>query len=116
LFAAVVQSSPSTCGAAAQESQDFFEHAGACRTRELVAVATQYGPVRVKIGRRGDQVLNVAPEFEDCRRIARERGVAVKEVVAAAVAACVLNGSHLVRVHDVKETKDVIEVWKAYQA
>jgi uncharacterized protein (TIGR00299 family) protein len=55
--------------------------------RELVEVATQYGPVRVKIGRRGGAVVNAAPEFEDCRRIAQERGVGVKEVVAAAVAA-----------------------------
>ena len=55
--------------------------------REIVEVATQYGPVRVKIGKRADAVLNAAPEFEDCRRIARERGVAVKEVVAAALAA-----------------------------
>jgi uncharacterized protein (DUF111 family) len=55
--------------------------------REIIEVVTQYGPVRVKIGKRGDQVLNAAPEFEDCRRIAQEHGVGVKEVVAAAVAA-----------------------------
>ena len=55
--------------------------------REIVEVATQYGPVRVKIGKRADAVLNAAPEFEDCRRIAHERGVAVKEIVAAALAA-----------------------------
>lgn len=55
--------------------------------REMIEVATQYGPVRVKIGKRADQVVNAAPEFEDCRRLAQERGVAVKEVVAAALAA-----------------------------
>ena len=55
--------------------------------REVIEVATQYGPVRVKVGKRADQVVNAAPEFEDCRRLAQERGVAVKEVVAAAVAA-----------------------------
>jgi uncharacterized protein (TIGR00299 family) protein len=55
--------------------------------REIVEVATQYGPVRVKIGKRGEAVVNAAPEFEDCRRIAQERGVGVKEIVAAAVAA-----------------------------
>jgi uncharacterized protein (TIGR00299 family) protein len=55
--------------------------------RELVEVATPYGTVRMKVGRRGGTVLNAAPEFEDCRRIAGERGVAVKEVVAAALAA-----------------------------
>ena len=55
--------------------------------RDLVEVATPYGPVRMKVGRRGESVLNAAPEFEDCRRIAGERSVAVKEVVAAAIAA-----------------------------
>jgi pyridinium-3,5-bisthiocarboxylic acid mononucleotide nickel chelatase len=55
--------------------------------RELVEVATRYGAIRVKIGRRGDKVVNVAPEFEDCRRTAAQHGVAVKEVFAAALAA-----------------------------
>jgi len=55
--------------------------------RELVTVQTQYGPVQVKIGRLQGRELNVAPEFEDCRRVAALHGVAVKEVIAAAVAA-----------------------------
>ena len=55
--------------------------------RELVEVATPYGPVRVKLGRRGGAVINAAPEFEDCRLRAREHGVGVKEVLAAALAA-----------------------------
>jgi len=55
--------------------------------REVVEVATRYGPVRVKLGRRGGAVVNAAPEFEDCRLRAKEHGVAVKEVLAAALAA-----------------------------
>jgi len=55
--------------------------------REVVEVATRYGPVRVKLGRRGGAVVNAAPEFEDCRVRAKEHGVAVKEVLAAALAA-----------------------------
>jgi uncharacterized protein (DUF111 family) len=55
--------------------------------RDLVEVGTPYGRVRMKVGRRGETVLNAAPEFEDCRRIASERGVPVKEIVAAALAA-----------------------------
>jgi uncharacterized protein (DUF111 family) len=31
--------------------------------------------------------LNAAPEFEDCRRAAGQHGVAVKEVMAAALTA-----------------------------
>jgi pyridinium-3,5-bisthiocarboxylic acid mononucleotide nickel chelatase len=60
--------------------------------REIVSVATEYGAVRVKLGRMGGAIVNVAPEFEDCRARASERGVAVKEVAAAAIAAFRRNG------------------------
>jgi uncharacterized protein (TIGR00299 family) protein len=55
--------------------------------RDTASVETAYGPIRVKIGRRGGVVYNVSPEFDDCLRAAGERGVAVKEVLAAALAA-----------------------------
>jgi uncharacterized protein (TIGR00299 family) protein len=55
--------------------------------RETASVATAYGTVRVKLGRRGGIVYNAWPEFEDCQRLAAEAGVAVKEVLAAALAA-----------------------------
>jgi len=55
--------------------------------RETVRVDTAYGPIRVKIGRRGGVVYNAAPEFDDCQRAAGEKGVAVKETLAAALAA-----------------------------
>jgi uncharacterized protein (TIGR00299 family) protein len=55
--------------------------------RETATVPTPYGPVRVKVGRRGSVVYNAWPEFEDCQRLAAEAGVAVKEVLAAALAA-----------------------------
>ena len=55
--------------------------------RETVEVETAYGPIRVKIGRRGGVVYNAWPEFDDCQRVAGEKGVAVKEVLAAALAA-----------------------------
>ena len=55
--------------------------------REVVSVETPYGPVGVKVGRRGGRVYNAQPEFDDCQRAAAARGVAVKEVWAAAMAA-----------------------------
>jgi uncharacterized protein (TIGR00299 family) protein len=55
--------------------------------RASASVATAYGPIRVKIGRRRGTVYNTWPEFEDCQKAAAERGVAVKEVLAAALAA-----------------------------
>jgi pyridinium-3,5-bisthiocarboxylic acid mononucleotide nickel chelatase len=55
--------------------------------RAVETVETPYGPVRFKIARRDGQELNAAPEFDDCARIAAERGVPIKAVQAAAVLA-----------------------------
>ena len=52
--------------------------------REIVPVDTPLGTVRFKIARLGDTIVNAAPEFEDCLRIASERSVPVKDVQAAA--------------------------------
>ena len=55
--------------------------------RHLVAVETPYGPIGVKVGTREGRRYNVQPEFDDCQRRAVERGVPVKEVWGAALAA-----------------------------
>jgi uncharacterized protein (TIGR00299 family) protein len=55
-----------------------------CLDRETVTAETAFGAVRMKVARRNGEVLNVSPEFEDCARIAVERGVPVKDVQAAA--------------------------------
>ena len=55
--------------------------------RAFEPVATPYGEVRVKVGRLGGEVMGAHPEYEDCAARARERGVPVKEVLAAALAA-----------------------------
>ncbi|HLI33516.1 MAG TPA: nickel pincer cofactor biosynthesis protein LarC [Terriglobia bacterium] len=55
--------------------------------REIVSVETAYGPVRVKVARRDGRVLNAAPEYDDCRRLAEEKSVPLKEVMLAAQAA-----------------------------
>ena len=52
--------------------------------RQIVPVDTPLGMVRFKIARLGDTIVNAAPEFEDCLRIASERSVPVKDVQAAA--------------------------------
>lgn len=50
-------------------------------------VQTPWGEVRVKLGLRGEAVLNAAPEFDDCRGLAARHDVPVKQVQAAAIAA-----------------------------
>jgi len=55
--------------------------------RRFETVATKFGDVRIKLGLRGGEVFNAAPEFEDCRAAAAARDVAVKLVQQAAMAA-----------------------------
>ena len=55
--------------------------------REERTVETPYGPVRVKVSRAPDGTPNVAPEFDDCRRLATARGVPLKLVHQAALVA-----------------------------
>lgn len=58
-----------------------------CLEREWVEVPTEYGAIRVKVGRHEGRVHVVTPEFDDCRRAAEATGTPLKEVQAAAVAA-----------------------------
>jgi len=53
--------------------------------RRHAAVNTQWGEVRIKIGSLRDVDVNVAPEYEDCRRIARERNLPLKTVMQEAL-------------------------------
>jgi uncharacterized protein (TIGR00299 family) protein len=55
--------------------------------REIQQVETPYGLVRVKISRRGDEIMTVTPEYEDCRKLAEEKQVPLKLVMDEAKAA-----------------------------
>ena len=55
--------------------------------REFVTVDTQYGKIRMKVASAGGEILNAMPEYEDCRRAAREHDVALRTVMEAAIAA-----------------------------
>ncbi len=57
-----------------------------CLPREIWEVTTPYGTVKVKVAKLGDEIVNIAPEYEDCRRLALEQRVPLKEVMAAAIA------------------------------
>jgi uncharacterized protein (DUF111 family) len=55
--------------------------------RDVLQVATPYGPLGVKVARLGGRVVNLSPEYEDCRQAARRLDVPLKEVFAAALSA-----------------------------
>jgi uncharacterized protein (DUF111 family) len=52
--------------------------------REIVIVQTPYGPVHVKLARLGARIVNVKPEYEDCRELADRLDLPLKDVLAAA--------------------------------
>jgi len=53
--------------------------------RQFIEVETKYGKVKIKVSKLDDEVVNAAPEYEDCARIAREADVPLKQVQAAAM-------------------------------
>ena len=79
--AAVLFTNTTTIGVRYQEMQrDTLD-------REIRSIDTPLGPVRFKIASRDGRVLNAAPEFDDCARIASERGKPIKDVQAVAMRA-----------------------------
>ena len=52
--------------------------------REIVPVATPLGEVRMKVSRMNGTMLNATPEYEDCRQIAAQKGIPLKQVIALA--------------------------------
>jgi len=61
--------------------------------REFTEVETPWGNVRMKIARSTTgEILNASPEYEDCRRLAVQSKVALKQVMQAAVQAWSAHG------------------------
>ncbi len=52
--------------------------------RSMRTVETRYGPVRFKVAHLGDQTVNISPEYEDCKRLALEKSLALKDVMEEA--------------------------------
>ncbi|MEE9275148.1 MAG: nickel pincer cofactor biosynthesis protein LarC [bacterium] len=61
--------------------------ARATAERDWLEVDLPWGRVRVKRATFEGEVVNLAPEYEDCRRLAESSGVPLKEVIEAASAA-----------------------------
>lgn len=48
--------------------------------RESIVIGTKYGEIRVKIGRLGNEIKNIAPEYDDCKKAADRLGVPLKDI------------------------------------
>ena len=59
--------------------------------RQGVQVETEYGPVKVKLRKIGDQVTQIAPEYDDCAKIATELGLPISQIMQSAKSAASKN-------------------------
>ncbi|OQZ00814.1 MAG: TIGR00299 family protein [Candidatus Brocadia sp. UTAMX2] len=48
--------------------------------REMTEFDSSLGKIKVKIGRSNDDLKTVSPEYEDCKRIASEKGIPLRQV------------------------------------
>jgi pyridinium-3,5-bisthiocarboxylic acid mononucleotide nickel chelatase len=48
--------------------------------RKTVKVKTKYGAISLKCGYLNGSMIKSKPEYEDCKRLAREHGVSVRDV------------------------------------
>lgn len=55
--------------------------------REFVTVKTKFGAVTVKLGKLDGKIVQAAPEFESCKKLAAQKKVPLKQVYDAAVKA-----------------------------
>jgi pyridinium-3,5-bisthiocarboxylic acid mononucleotide nickel chelatase len=47
----------------------------------MVVLATAYGSIPFKVSRLDGQIVTITPEFADVARLAREKGLPVREVL-----------------------------------
>ncbi len=59
----------------------YYEMKRQTMQREIKKVDTQFGEVRFKFSRLGDEIIKYAPEYEDCRKIARRLKIPLIEVI-----------------------------------
>ena len=52
--------------------------------REFVTVKTKFGKVTVKLGKLNGKVVQAAPEFESCKKLAAQKKVTLRQVFEAA--------------------------------
>lgn len=48
--------------------------------REFQSLKTPYGSVKIKIGRLNGAILQYAPEYDECKKIARKKNIPIKKV------------------------------------
>jgi hypothetical protein len=50
-------------------------------SREIRCIDTVHGPVDVKLARRAGRIINLTPEYDDCKRLALAKKIPLKKVI-----------------------------------
>lgn len=53
--------------------------------RQILSIQTDYGPVRIKVARQGNMIVNVQPEYEDCAQLAQQHQLPWREIQRVAL-------------------------------
>jgi len=51
--------------------------------RSFKKIKTKYGALNIKIGKVGDKVISASAEYEDCRKLAKDRNIPLKKIYEA---------------------------------
>ncbi|MBE0447344.1 MAG: nickel pincer cofactor biosynthesis protein LarC [Actinobacteria bacterium] len=60
------------------------KHARMVAERETLRVETPLGRIRVKVGKYKGKVITIAPEYDDCSKIAMQKGLPLREIYGLA--------------------------------
>jgi uncharacterized protein (TIGR00299 family) protein len=58
----------------------WHEEERATSDREILTHETKYGKIRFKLAKWDGRIVNFSPEYEDCKRLALEKGIPLKEI------------------------------------
>lgn len=53
--------------------------------RRMESITTPVGTIRVKLGLKGSQIIQVSPEFESCRQVSEASGLPLRQVYTEAL-------------------------------
>jgi len=49
-------------------------------SREMIVIETEYGKVSVKLGKIGDDIIKILPEYDDCKRLSEKNNVPIMKI------------------------------------
>lgn len=61
-----------------------------CAEREIISLRTRYGTIRFKLAKWKGELVNLSPEYEDCKKLAFTQKVSIKQIYEEAKKAALL--------------------------